>query len=103
MTGKLREEQGTKGETIWRSWLSQRKGEREHMENQALLGNIKDQWCFKTHGESRTNVFDQTLKERKQLKNVINPELMLEEKGWKHVIYESINKITDHMNLSSLK
>lgn len=28
---------------------------------------------------------------------------MLEEKGWKHVIYESINKITDHMNLSSLK
>lgn len=63
----------------------------------------KNQWCFKTHGESRTNVFDQTLKERKQLKNVINPDLMLEEKGWKHVIYESINKITDHMNLSSLK
>ena len=34
------------------------------MENQALLENIKDQWSFKTHGESRTNVFDQTLKER---------------------------------------
>ena len=28
---------------------------------------------------------------------------MLEEKGRKYVIYESINKITDYMNLSSLK
>ena len=73
------------------------------MENQALLENIKDQWSFKTHGESRTNVFDQTLKEREELKKCNQPRPDLEEKGWKHVIYESINKITDYMNLSSLK
>lgn len=80
MRGKL-EEQGTKGETIWRSWLLLGKGEREHMENQALLSNIKDQWSFKTHGESRTNVFDQTLKEREELKKCNQPRPDVRGKG----------------------